>query len=547
MKNATFILLVCCLAVQSVRAQNRLDSLERVYSSALADTLKILALADIAFQYRGNRPDTCIQLAKQALAESEAIGFGKGRGRSLNIIGTAFLNKGAYVEAMACFNEALGIQQAIDDQKGEALTLNNIGLIHDLQGNYPLALEHYQQSLHIQEQINDVKNLTISLNNIGVVYFMQGNYAQALSYYQKNLEQDKKNNDLPGMATSLENIALVHSVQEDYEAALGYQKESLQIRLAINDSAGMAAGLYNTGNIYFKKGEQAQAKDYFENSLSVAEKIGDSYATVYPLNGLAQIHRHKGDFARSAAYAAKGLAIAEELKALGRINMFSKTLYQIHKDQGNYRKALEFHELYQQTDDSLFSIEKEKMIANLETKAEIEKLRLSEERSRAENQAKTDQITMMEKEKSLLTSINVLAVSALAVSLVFAAYVILSLRKEKKAKQIIVEQHSEIAALNENLEALVKQRTNKLEDQNAKLTQYAFYNAHVLRRPVATILGLNNLLEIEKNEAERAIILGHLNSTVLELDKTIRQIQDIVDQEKTKPPKQADKGPAEQP
>lgn len=61
----------------------------------------------------------------------------------------------------------------------------------------------------------------------------------------------------------------------------------------------------------------------------------------------------------------------------------------------------------------------------------------------------------------------------------------------------IQTQAEEIAVINENLEALVRKRTEELEKKNKALEEYAFINAHKLRGPVASILGLIHLLKKE--------------------------------------------------
>lgn len=56
----------------------------------------------------------------------------------------------------------------------------------------------------------------------------------------------------------------------------------------------------------------------------------------------------------------------------------------------------------------------------------------------------------------------------------------------------IISQAEEIRVINENLEKLVQERTKELEKKNQVLEEYAFINAHKLRSPVASILGLIN-------------------------------------------------------
>jgi light-regulated signal transduction histidine kinase (bacteriophytochrome) len=101
-------------------------------------------------------------------------------------------------------------------------------------------------------------------------------------------------------------------------------------------------------------------------------------------------------------------------------------------------------------------------------------------------------------------------------------------RKEKKAKKIISIQKEEIEAMNENLEKLIIQRTEKLAERSKQLETYAFYNAHKLRAPVATIMGLHNLLKMEKDMKEKEKLFEYLNTSILALENAVQEIQKIV-------------------
>ncbi len=92
------------------------------------------------------------------------------------------------------------------------------------------------------------------------------------------------------------------------------------------------------------------------------------------------------------------------------------------------------------------------------------------------------------------------------------------------------QQQEEILSINEKLEYLVLERTASLQDKNRRLHKYAFWNSHKLRAPVATLLGLFNLLEIEKNEYAHDPLLIHLKALMIDLDTQIREMQKLIDQ-----------------
>jgi len=102
--------------------------------------------------------------------------------------------------------------------------------------------------------------------------------------------------------------------------------------------------------------------------------------------------------------------------------------------------------------------------------------------------------------------------------------------EEIEAKtQEILAQAEEIRGINENLEELVKERTGELERKNKALEDYAFINAHELRAPVASILGLIHLMQkIELNEHEK-IYLEHLQQSAKKLDAVVSSITEAIE------------------
>lgn len=90
--------------------------------------------------------------------------------------------------------------------------------------------------------------------------------------------------------------------------------------------------------------------------------------------------------------------------------------------------------------------------------------------------------------------------------------------------QELQEQDAIIKGINENLEQLVKDRTAELEKKNKALEEYAFINAHKLRSPVASILGLVNLFKKTDLSEDGRILMDHLSDSADRLDSIVNSI-----------------------
>jgi two-component system CheB/CheR fusion protein len=69
-----------------------------------------------------------------------------------------------------------------------------------------------------------------------------------------------------------------------------------------------------------------------------------------------------------------------------------------------------------------------------------------------------------------------------------------------------------------------KKKEIALEQQNKVLEEIAFIQSHEIRRPLANILGLVQLLDKEQLSAENAEIINYLDKSAQELDEIIHKI-----------------------
>ncbi|HEY5824335.1 MAG TPA: hypothetical protein VIT44_08220, partial [Cyclobacteriaceae bacterium] len=93
--------------------------------------------------------------------------------------------------------------------------------------------------------------------------------------------------------------------------------------------------------------------------------------------------------------------------------------------------------------------------------------------------------------------------------------------KEIRTRLALQASNEEIQVINDNLEQIVRERTLELEKKNKALEEYAFINAHKLRSPVASILGLMNLMNKTKLDDEASIIAQHMVKSTEQLDEVI--------------------------
>ncbi len=110
-----------------------------------------------------------------------------------------------------------------------------------------------------------------------------------------------------------------------------------------------------------------------------------------------------------------------------------------------------------------------------------------------------------------------------------------TLELQRKTEEIqaqneeIQSQSEQISGINENLEKLVQHRTQELERKNKALEEYAFINAHNLRAPVASVLGLINLIKKVELDEEGKVIVQYLEESATKLDEVVNSITQAIE------------------
>jgi len=112
----------------------------------------------------------------------------------------------------------------------------------------------------------------------------------------------------------------------------------------------------------------------------------------------------------------------------------------------------------------------------------------------------------------------------------FLSYTII-VNERLKQNVLLQSQNEEITSINENLESMVKKRTQELEQKNKQLTEYAFINSHILRAPIARLSGLFNIFKMESNDTSKnPEILEYMEGSIEELKLVTGKINTAIEE-----------------
>jgi signal transduction histidine kinase len=103
---------------------------------------------------------------------------------------------------------------------------------------------------------------------------------------------------------------------------------------------------------------------------------------------------------------------------------------------------------------------------------------------------------------------------------------------------MISQQKEEIEVINNNLEQIVVDRTERLKDHEQRITKFTFINEHRVRSPLARIMGLLNLIDLEKDKGQTLEdYLPLLRDNAEELNGMLKEVSDTLNEIHVEPKK----------
>ena len=490
----------CCTAIygQSFNA----DSIQSVIKNT-EDTLpKIDLLNQYAYEFRSSQTDLSIQFSRQAiqLADSKRLP-----------------------------------QQTIE-------AYSNLGLAYQYKGNYAESLIQFQRALKTLDAFKDPELKAKIFNNMGNLYWRTNDKQQAYNYYKKSMSIREEIKDSIGLAKVLGNLGnSMNAIYHDGDSAFYYYSRALSIFQDLNDQRGIAISYNNLANIYRAKGDLEKALSLYHQALAIDIKSNDIFGTTFDYSNIGTVHNDLGNKDSAVYYFKTLLKVSEEINSLPRQKQAYGRLYKLYKKYGNSSAALEYLELYKQSNDSLINERSKDRMAEIKyqyendlKERELELLRAESEKQDIELSKKYYQVIF------LILALFIIAIVTFGLWRRFETKSRLYNKLQEKsdeletAQKLIEERNDELVAINENLENKVRERTKELSNayqnlliSNQRLDHFTYRSAHDLKGPIASILGLINLLNDsldKKSLKEELELVSYLNQTALKMDNLLKRI-----------------------
>lgn len=361
------ILFFSCCIIAHARGQ---EQSVQLYNEQ--DSLRLQAYDSLFRRYQSSDIDSAIYYAEQGLAYANRQRYARGRLVMLICLASAYDDKGEKEKALAAAQEAMLLAVRIHDIRGIAATNNILGVIEGSKGNYLEATRYFLSTLKLYHQINYQPGIANTYLKLGVVNEMIGEYDKALEYYSKALSILEVNtNNSPNIPYLYNNIGTVYSRKNDFERAIAAYYRALQTSDFPEYRNIRSLPLANLGKIYAMQGHKNKAIRYYRQALSMLDKEEKPENRARILIQMGELYANS-DPAKAINLIQDALFIARNLQMKTLQTEALDALIELSTQLGDYRHAYEYLEEKTILNDSIYSIEKAKEIAELQAIHDLE-------------------------------------------------------------------------------------------------------------------------------------------------------------------------------
>ncbi|MDJ1497119.1 tetratricopeptide repeat protein [Cytophagaceae bacterium DM2B3-1] len=388
-----------------------------------------------------------------------------------------------------------------------AETLLNLGMVYNTLYKYSEATQYMQQAYHLFSSQNKKARAATALYELGNLCLKMPE-RDCEEYFQKALALGGDSLKRVYHISSLNTLGLIQSGNKRYSQSLSYYQKALDLAAATHDSAWMGIVRGNIGFVLLQTGREDEALAYLledmESGLQHNELLSAAAAAV----SISKIYRDKKQPDLAKKYLLQGIELTQKVGFLPVLKPMYKELASIYEQEKQYTEAIKYLHLQIQLNDSLAKKRREIDVIKMQSSFDLQK--------------KENEVKNLTEENARQKHLTVIVITGLTLCLLL---VILTLRIRQKIKinQLLIRQKTD-------LENEVTNRTHTLLEYNHQLKEFSFMTAHNLRRPVAMILGLGQVLRLPDNKPdEERLYIEKLIDTTNELDLVLKQMNGLLE------------------
>ena len=301
-----------------IQAQDKeLNAIKYRLAITQNDTLKMILLDSLAFDYSETNPDSSYYYSEKGRMICQKLGYKLHEAYALNGMGYALLNMGNYPMALQTLLSGLEIasdpknEKYIPPDKYRILILPggsmadhnlfrlqvltwihvNLGVLYENTGNAEKRLYHNRQALQLTEQTNDQSAIGTVNMNLGRIYLSMKKPDSALHFEQKAYEIVKQSNLQDYSGSVLLNLGRIYLAMGKEDTAIIYIQQAITTSREQNYLRGVIAGNLLLSDISVQKNKIDSGFYFAQMALKLALQMNSPDLLLRSYNAMAGLYR----------------------------------------------------------------------------------------------------------------------------------------------------------------------------------------------------------------------------------------------------------------
>lgn len=363
-------------------------------------------------------------------------------------------------KSVAFLKEALSLYKAIG-HKNMVNAYRVAGSLYASRADYKKSIDFLLKAVVASEnkEYQDNELLTHIYNQLSANYHALNETALADTYIRKSFDYALKSGNTESVYTAANNIVSGLINKSNYKEAERFLKKiyAKHKPVTIADIITVQACFIR---IYIKLKQFDKGEPYCRQMIALLDKQKAEMPKqiyTYANSSLCRFYLAKGDYATARKYLDANLNVLSDREFTAKKNAYILA-YQLDSAQANLPRAIEYLKKLKTVDDSIFNLEKNKEISQLQISYESEK-------KDKDIQLKAKSISLLNKEKELQehkiqqTGIQKnVALGGVAIALMAAFGIFLAYRNKNRLNTLLEQQKEEITDKNDTLNKLVDEK-----------------------------------------------------------------------------------------
>lgn len=402
--------------------------------------------------------------------------------------GWALLVKDEEVRAMETFSDALTEARQSGDTYSAAEALLYMGMC-SYGTSYSNGLKYATAAMAEYGKLEKERPVLAStgrsrcLQLISTISCRQKKYRESIALSREALAGLSASVDTMGTAGLVySTLGTAYGGLGMADSAMYYHRRALKEQQDNYNTTYLPGAYLKVGQLLLDKYDLAESRHYFDKALFLADSTGNKQASVLVNLALAKWYRLSGDDVQAGTYTEEAGNTAIELSDKAFYLMVLQEYIEQRKATGNYPEALRYEEEMAKVRETMYDLEKERIVKGLETA-----FRVSE---------KDRELALVNREKQIAHLTNYLLWGGICILVLLSGIVIYFLRRVNKRDRELHEAREQVrAAAAEQQKMQEQQLKNELEYKETQLSALALqmYQKNELMQELKERLDQTNL------------------------------------------------------